>query len=423
MGTSPDTVLRRLKFGPSVPVQGVKAVGVDDWAWRKGQRYGTILVDLETHAPIDLLPDRSADSLAAWLQSHPGAEVISRDRAGLYAEGATRGAPQAIQVADRFHLLCNLTSAVERVLEQKRTALAKAIAPAIPEPSQPQADGTPAAKTRSEQLREDRRQCRVDRYNEVVALYREGMSQQEISRTVHMERKTIRRFLRAGRYPERATPHRKPPSVNAFQEFLNRRWAEGCHNATKLWHEIQAQGYAGGRSTMARFIATLRTQGTKYFRKTIAPRQQKAKPPSPRQAAMLLARRPEKLKPDEQQLLAKLNECCPEIPTLYALTQGFSTVFRGKQDEALQNWLAEARRTGLPGISRFCDGLLRDAEAVTAAVILPWSNGQVEGQIHRLKLLKRQMYGRAKFNLLRCRVLPYVPDVPGAVTLSPQRAP
>jgi len=420
MGTSPDTVLRRLKFGPSVPVQGVKAVGVDDWAWRKGQRYGTILVDLETHVPVDLLPDRSADSLAAWLQTRPGAEVISRDRAGLYADGATRGAPQAIQVADRFHLLCNLTSAVERVLEQKRTALAKAVVPVTAEPPPPQADTAPKEKARCEQVREDRRQHRVDRYNEVVELYRKGRSQQEISRTLHMERKTIRRFLRAGQFPERATSRRKPPDVLKFQEFLKRRWAEGCHNATKLWHEIQGQGYTGGRSTMARFVAKLRTQGTKYFRQTVTPRQPKAKPPSPRQAAMLLARHPEKLKPDEQQLLANLNECCPEIPTLYALTQDFAAVFRGKKSEALQNWLDSARQTGLPEIGRFCDGLLRDVAAVTAAVLLPWSNGQVEGQIHRLKLVKRQMYGRAKFNLLRRRVLPYIH---GVVNLSPKRSP
>ena len=420
MKTSPDTVLRRLKLGPSVPVQGAKAVGVDDWAWRKGQRYGTILVNLETHAPIDLLPDRSADSLAAWLESHPGEEVISRDRAGLYADGATRGAPQAIQVADRFHLLCNLTSAVERVLEQKRSALATAVPSPIAEPSPPPVDSTPAAKPRCEQISEERRQHRVDRYSEVVALSRNGMSQQEISRTLHMGRKTIRRFLRAGQFPERAKPHRKPPGVNAFQEYLTRRWTEGCHNATKLWHEIQDQGYAGGRSTLARFVFTLRTKGTKYFRKTMAPRQPKAKPPSPRQAAMLLARRPEKLQPDEQELLARLTACCPEISTLYALTQGFAEVFRKQQEEALQDWLADARRTGLPEIGRFCDGLLRDGAAVIAAVTLPWSNGQVEGQIHRLKLVKRQMYGRAKFALLRRRVLPYVT---GSVNLSQTRSP
>ena len=225
--------------------------------------------------------------------------------------------------------------------------------------------------------------------------------------------------MRAGQYPERATPHRRPPGVNKFQEFLRRRWAEGCHNATKLWHEIQGQGYTGGRSTMAKFIATLRIPGTTYFRTTAAPRQKKAKPPSPRQAAMLLARRPEKLKPDEQLLLAKLNECCPEIPILYDLTQGFAKVFREKQRDILQTWLDQARGTGLPEIGRFCDGLRRDEKAVNAAVVLPWSNGQVEGQIHRLKLVKRQMYGRAKFTLLRRRVLPYV----AAAVISPQGVP
>jgi transposase len=388
MLTSPDTVLRRLKNGPSVPVKGVRAVGVDDWAWRKGQSYGTILVDLEQHTPIDLLPERSAESLATWLRLHPGTEVISRDRASLYAEGATRGAPQAIQVADRFHLLCNLTSAVERVLEQKRIALAKSES-VLPFPEPLRAESAAAFPTRTEAMQERRRQKRLARYNEVIALFRDGMSQRGISCTLHIGRKTVRRFLRAGQFPERAIARRKPPRVNAFKDFLNRRWSEGCHNATTLWHEIQAEGYAGGRSMVACFIAALRTKETKYFRRTVHARQQKTKLPSPWQAAMLLARP------------AQLTAACPEVSMLHALTQGFANVFRSKQSEALHNWLAEAKASGLPEITRFCDGLLRDAAAVTAAVILPWSNGQVEGQIHRLKLVKRQMYGRAQFKLPR----------------------
>lgn len=406
MHTSPDTVLRRIMNAPTHPVKSVRVVGVDDWAWRKGQSYGTILVDLETHTPVDLLPERSAESLAAWLRLHPGAEVISRDRASLYAEGAARGAPQATQIADRFHLLCNLTSAVERVLEQKRAALAKAVLPLVPDPPQP--ENLSVTQTRAEQMHAYRRQKRMLRYDEVIALHRDGMSQQAISRKLHIGRKTVGRFLRAGQFPERAIPRRKPPRVNAFKDFLHRRWTEGCHNATQLWHEIQAQGYAGGRSMVASFIASFRRQGTKYFRSTTSALQQKSKPPSPRQAAMLLARRPEKLKIEEQQLLAQITAGCPEVSTLYSLTQGFANVFRSKQSEVLHSWLAEAKAAALPEINRFCDGLLRDAGAVTAAVLLPWSNGQVEGQIHRLKLVKRQMYGRAQFNLLRRRVLPYV---------------
>jgi len=289
----------------------------------------------------------------------------------------------------------------------------------IAEPSPPSVDHVPKAKSGREQDRENRRQRRVDRYNEVIALHRKGMSQQAISITLHIQRKTIRRFLRAGKFPERAAPHRRPPGVNKFREFLLHRWTEGCHNAPKLWHEIQDQGYTGGRSTLAKFIATLRTPGTTYFRTTATPRQKRAEPPSPRQAAMLLARPPEKLKPDEQQLLAKLNQCCPEVPILYDLTQGFAKVFREKQSDSLQTWIDRARGTELPEIGRFRDGLRRDEKAVTAAVALPWSNGQVEGQIHRLKLVKRQMYGRAKFNLLRRRVLPYAA---AAVTLSRPKA-
>ena len=164
------------------------------------------------------------------VRHHPGiAFALHRIPHTLYAEGAARGAPPAIQVADRFHLLCNLTSAVERVLEQKRSALAKSdpVVLSVPEPLQ--ADGAAAVPTRTEEVRERRRQKRLARYNEVIALSRDGMSQQGISHTLHIGRKTVRRFLRAGQFPERAMPHRKAPHVNAFKDFLKGRWVEGCH--------------------------------------------------------------------------------------------------------------------------------------------------------------------------------------------------
>lgn len=149
-------------------------------------------------------------------------------------------------------------------------------------PSPPLADTAPVVQIRPLQARRERlRQSRVDRYNEVVELSREGMSQLAISQKLHMGRKTIRRFLRANQFPERATPRRSPPSVNKFQEFLHRRWNEGCHNATQLWHEIQTQGFTGSRNSMSGLVATLRMRGSKYFRNIATPRQQRVKPPSP----------------------------------------------------------------------------------------------------------------------------------------------
>jgi transposase len=192
---------------------------------------------LGRRAPVDLLADRSAESLETWLKAHPGVQIVSRDQAGAYAEGASIGAPDAIQVADRFHLLCNLTSAVERFLEPRRAQLRSAInaeledttsaAPELPGPQQ-------ARQTRSEQRKGERRQRRMERYNRLIELHRQGMSQYDISRTLDLARKTVRRFLRAGHFPDRAQPRRRPTRVSEFQGYLEQRWNEGCHNAPTL---------------------------------------------------------------------------------------------------------------------------------------------------------------------------------------------
>lgn len=133
MPTSDDTILRLLRGTPEQPVQPPRVLGIDDWAWAKGTRYGTILVDLENHRPIDLLPDRSAETLAAWLREHPSVEIISRDRAPAYIEGASQGAPEAIQVADRWHLLSNLKEVLQRLLDRYQACLYAAATQPEPE--------------------------------------------------------------------------------------------------------------------------------------------------------------------------------------------------------------------------------------------------------------------------------------------------
>jgi transposase len=407
--TSPDTVLRRINRNDA-PASTPKVIGVDDWAWRKAHRYGSILVDLETRRPIDLLTDRSADSFASWLKEHPTVQLISRDRAEAYADGGRRGAPEATQVADRFHLLCNLTSAVERVLETKRPELSKASEPQELETGSVATVETPPKMTIAQERSEQSRERRLDTYSKVLELHKQGMTDRAIGRTLHIGRKTVGRFLRAGQFPERAKPQRQGPRVNKFRDYLQRRWVEGCHNATQLWREIQSLGYVGGRSMVSTLVSTFRIPGTKCHRQ-LSPQpasKTKGKPLSPRQTAMLIARSPEKLNEAEKQLIDRLEKDCPTAALLRLLIRSFSQLLRAKEAEALQPWIDRASALGLPAIKNFCDGLMRDRAAVTSAISLKWSNGQVEGQVHRLKLIKRQMYGRASFNLLRARVLPYV---------------
>ena len=225
-----------------------------------------------------------------------------------------------------------------------------------------------------------------------------------------IERKTVRRFLRSGQFPERGKPKRKPGEVEQFREYLEQRWKQGCHNATQLWREIRDRGYSGCRGKVARLVSTLRAPGTKYFRPAAAQPQSRHVASSPRQIASLLVRRPERLSRREEELLKGLNEVNPVFAVLHEVVQDFSMIMRERKLDALRDWMHRAMATGIPALKSFVAGLRRDQSAVDAAFSSEWSSGQVEGQIHRLKLIKRQMYGRAGFALLRRRVLPLPRD-------------
>jgi transposase len=400
---------------PAVPIP--RALGIDEWAWRRSSRYGTLLCDLETHAVVDLLPDRSADSVAAWLQAHPGVEIVSRDRSGLYSDGVTRGAPTAIQVADRFHLLKNLGDALEQFFLQKRQCLkdaASALAHAQATASDPAA--TPLIPTtrprvpwqqRAEDASLARHAQRIAAYDQILALRAKGVAVADIARIVGVSRRTVYRYVRFASPPQRKEPGPRKTPLDPYKAYLISRWQEGCQNAQRLWREIRTQGYAHSSAPVQRFVKL-------YLREVTAagaagagalPRTLPARPLTARQVALLFLRRPVDLTETQQALLKHLRDGDSTIAASYMLTQAFAEMLRERQGERLEAWIEEVARSDNRELRRFASGLQEDQAAVTAGLTLEWSNGPTEGHIHRLKLLKRQMYGRAGFVLLRQRIL------------------
>jgi transposase len=416
-----DTILRVISQTASVESAGdVKVLGVDDWAWRRGHRYGTVLVDLERRQPIDLLPDRESDTLAKWLQAHPTVRIISRDRAGAYAEGARQGAPDAVQVADRFHLFCNLTLALQRVLERLANVLQRVqLAEPAGSPSasgdavEPTSQGispvievapeVPIKVNRHEQQRQQRREKRKALFEAVRAAYQRGLTKRAIARELGITRTTVRRFLKAGEFPERA-PRRRRSELDSFREYLEKRWAEGCHNASQLCRELRQRGYGGQRSRVKDYVQPWRG-------KSSPPRSKPRRTlPNLRLVAFWLTKPPTQRSPEEQRWVEAVTAGHIQVATAEYLAQQFRTVFKERNSDALKSWLARSLMSEIPELKCFVAGIQRDYEAVVAAVEQQWSNGQVEGQVHRIKLLKRQMYGRGGFLLLRRRVLPFRPQ-------------
>ena len=403
---SRDTLLRAVRHAPEREAVWPQVLGVDDWAWKRRYRYGTILCDLERRRVADLLPDCEADSLARWLEAHPGVEVISRDRAGAYAEAASRGAPQAVQVADRWHLLRNLGEALQRVVEREQVQLRRAAESVLTgraarTPPQPVAEPQVSDKllrrpSRAEQAKQERRSRRLARYTEALQLREQGLSQVAIARRLSLSPRTLRRWAGVGHCPEGFRPRRKRRLLDPFVPYLEERWAS-CHNAAQLWREILLQGFTGSAGLVRQWAAPRRQDPP-----TEPHRADRAVVPTSRQTAWLLLRDSADLEPEQQSLLETFARLSPPVETASELAREFRRMLRQRDHEALSGWLERVKGTEL---GQFAAGLRRDEAAVRAALRLPWSNGQVEGQVHRLKLVKRQMYGRAKFDLLRARVL------------------
>ncbi len=406
MAVSGDTLLRRIRQFTVADEPTPRVLGVDDWAWKRGHRYGTILVDLERQRVVDLLPDRQAETLASWLQQHPGVEVISRDRAGAYADGARRGAPQARQVADRWHLLANLSESVREWLERHRSFLPQAMPPTPtrqPEAAVPVGGALPKqkGKNRWQRLAEQRRAYRLARYQQVHQLREQGHSERAIARQLRISRKVVRRFLAAPAFPERTARSPRVTLLSPYYEYLRRRWTEGCHNAAQLLREISQQGYRGKRSIVNHLIAKWRrTENPPPVSLLV---DHLLGTPSPRLAALLLLQPAEKRTNEQQSFIDRLVRL-DEVGPVAELARQFVQIIRERQSEELDGWIERAKNSAAPELRRFAAGLKRDEAAVRAALEEPWSNGPVEGQIHRLKLIKRQMYGRGKLDLLRARL-------------------
>lgn len=417
--SSRNTILRTIFKLPLPSMSPPKLLGVDDFAFRKGKNYGTILVDLEQHQPMALLPDRDASTLANWLREHPSVEVLSRDRSKTYKAGMSEGAPNAVQVADRFHLLQNLEEVLEKVFNTQSQAIQGVDA------AHHQAEDTvfiPPSKPRRlppspiEEQKAQRRARRLEKYQQTHALRQQGYRIKDIAHHLGIGKRTVYTYLAASCFPERqpSPPYRRRKSqLDCYKPYLLEQWNQGHQQSKQLFQAIQQQGYGGTYQTVTRYTRQLRQVQRQTQHQTL--KDQPGRGPAPahisnqrplsaRRAAWLVVRQLKTLTSEEEKLLMRLSEH-PELSMAITLAQGFLFLVRHRLPQHLDIWLEQAKNSSLKPFERFAKSLIEDYEAVKAGVTLEVSNGVVEGQNNRLKMIKRQMFGRAGLDLLSRRLI------------------
>jgi transposase len=398
---SGDTLLHHIRSLQFEDHETPRVLSVDDFAFRRGTRYGTILVDLERHTLVDVLADRSANTFAHWLGEHPGVEIVSRDRSGEYAEAARRAAPHAVQVADRFHLLKNLRDVVLRVFKQHTEVLDLIPTPAVH--FQRLTNLRLDRRASKERMREQAHKL----FRSIHALSKKGMKNAQISRTLGIHRHTVEKYLAFKAPPQRRHVTKKVSAVAPYEDYILKRWKEGCHNAMQIHREISKQGYPGAYQNVVRITRYLKEQEVLG-----EPLPDTSPGISASHAAGILVKRPKNRSEEELRTLRRLKTVHQVTQRCCTLFEEFAGMFTDKEQRTeeqtrsrVKKWTVQAKVSGVPELKAFAVKLLQDIEAVVAGMILPYSQGQAEGRVNKLKFIKRSMYERGKFDLLRQRVL------------------
>jgi len=382
---SNDTLLRIVRRRATRPTEALRVVGIDDWAWKRGHRYGTIICDLERRRIVDILPDREAATVTAWLADRPTIAVIARDRGAGYRQAASDGRPKAIQVADRWHLMENASAAFLTAVRGSMRAIRKAVGADIVDPT----------LLSSAELRQHGGWLRREKENAgILALARQGVSIKEIVRRTGRSRGLVREVVRGGR----ADIFRcRMSSLDPFQTALEAKWGAGLRSGAALWRELKAVGFAGGLRVVTEWATRRRKEeGTA----TGGTRPSKA--PSARGIARMMTTERDKPSKTVARMVAIVEAAVPGLTIARDLIDRFHGLIRNRNSAGLEPWIADAK---VSAVASFASGIVQDRAAVKAALTETWSNGQTEGQNTKLKLVKRQMYGRAKLDLLRARLL------------------
>ena len=379
---SNDTLLRTVRRRAQRPAEPLRVVGIDDWAFRRNHRYGSIVCDLERRRIVTLLPDREKATIEAWLSGHPGIEVVSRDRGGGYGEAVARALPQAVQVADRWHLMENASAAFLDAVRKSMRPIRSAIGATVIDPS---------LLTAAERLQYEGYLRREDTNAAILALAKEGVPVRQIVKRTGSSRKLVRHVIRGERTDVFRT---RQSSLDAHLPLLDEQWVAGCHNGAELWRRLKAKGFSGSLRVVSEWT-------TRRRRAEKATDQQLQRVPSARIIARLTTTGRDHLSKADTVTMAAIEGGVPTLLEARALLDRFHAMVRRKSAD-LDGWIADATNSLL---ASFAAGIRKDRSAVMAAIASPCSNGQTEGQITKLKLVKRQMYGRAKIDLLEARLL------------------